>query len=141
MKQSHKTLLVWLVFVLIVVAIWSVFSGAAEKHDQTKFAELLSAIDKGEVQEVRIQETSKGFEFTGTYKAGGKFTTLGVLDEGVRKGLQDAYGKSGTTYVIEPREGGTVWLLLIQLLPMALIFLVLLFLMRQIGRASCRERV
>jgi cell division protease FtsH len=131
-KPQHKTILVWLVFVLIVVAIWSVFSGAAEKHEQTKFAELVAAIEKGEVQEVRIQETSKGFEFNGTYKTGTKFTTLGVLDEGVRKDLQDAFGKFGTTYVIEPREGGTVWLLLIQLLPMALIFLVLLFLMRQI---------
>ncbi len=132
MKQHHKTLLVWLVFVLIVVGIWSVFSGATEKHDQTKFAELMSAVEKGEVQEVRIQETAKGAEFTGTYKIGGKFHTLGVLDEGVRKDLQAAYRTSGTTYVIEPREGGTVWLVLIQLLPMALIFLVLLFLMRQI---------
>ena len=132
MKQHHKTLLVWLVFVLIVVGIWQVFSGAAEKQDQAKFAELLSAVEKGEVQEVRIQQTAKGEEFAGTYKLGGKFHTLGVMDEGVRKDLQAAYKAHGTTYVIEPREGGTVWLLLIQLLPMALIFLVLLFLMRQI---------
>jgi cell division protease FtsH len=131
-KQHHKTLLVWLVFVLIVVGIWSVFSGAAEKQDQVKFAELLSAVEKGEVQEVKIQETAKGAEFTGTYKLGGKFHTLGMLDEGVRKDLQAAYKTHGTTLVIEPREGGTVWLYLIQLLPMALIFLVLLFLMRQI---------
>jgi cell division protease FtsH len=131
-KQHHKTLLVWLVFVLIVVGIWSVFSGAAEKHDQAKFAELLGAIEKGDVQEVKIQETAKGFEFTGTYKTGGKFTTLGIVDEGVRKDLQEAYKTHKTTYVIEPREGGTVWLVLLQLLPMALIFLVLLFLMRQI---------
>jgi cell division protease FtsH len=131
-KQHHKTLLVWLVFVLIVVGIWSVFSGVAEKHEQAKFAELLGAIDKGEVQEVRIQETAKGVEFAGSYKTGAKFTTLGVLDEGVRKELQDAYKAHGTTYVIEPREGGTLWLVLLQILPMALIFLVLLFLMRQI---------
>jgi cell division protease FtsH len=131
-KQHQKTLIVWLVFALIVIGIWSVFSGAAERKDEARFAELISAIEKGDVQEVKIKETQKGIVFEGTYKAGGKFHTLGVLDEGVRSGLQDAFKTHGTTYTIEPREGGAVWLILVQLLPMALIVLVLVFLMRQI---------
>ena len=132
MKQHHKTLLVWIVFLLIVVGIWSAYRAAGERQDQAKFAELIGAIEKGEVREVRIQDTSKGLVFEGTYKAGGKFVTLGVLDEGVRKDLQTAFKAHGTTYVIEPREAGTIWIVLIQLLPLALIFLVLIFLMRQI---------
>jgi cell division protease FtsH len=131
-KQHHKTLIVWLVFLLIVVGIWTVFAGTSEHTDEKKFAELVSAIEAGEVKEVGIQETGKGYVFEGTYKNGAKFTTLGVLNDAVLEDLQSAYKTHKTSYTIEPREGGAVWLVLLQWLPMVIIFVLFLFFMRQL---------
>lgn len=132
MKQQHKTLIVWLVFILIVVTIWSVFANPGDRKDELKFAQVISHLEKGDVKEVDIQETSKGYEFKGTLDDGKKFVSLGMMNDSVAETLQEAYKDHDTVYNIEPREQGGVWIVLLQWLPMLLIIVFFLFFMRQL---------
>jgi cell division protease FtsH len=132
-KQQHKTLIVWLVFILIVVTIWVAFARPGERVGEKKFAELVAQIESGEVKELEIQETAKGWVFTGEYKENkGKFVSLGMMNDGVSEALQTAYGSHGTLYDIKPREQGGIWIVLLQWLPMLLIIVFFVFFMRQL---------
>jgi len=133
-KQQHKTLLVWLAFLVVIVVIWGAYSKTAQKQDDAKFGELVAAIEKGDVQELHIRESTKGLELGGTYKTGTKFVSLGVVDASgeLLKKLDEAHKAHGTTYVIEPRDDGAIWVLLVQWLPMVLIVVLFLFFIRQV---------
>jgi cell division protease FtsH len=132
-KQQHKTLIVWLVFILIVITIWVAFARPGEKVDERSFAQLIGQLEKGDVKDVQIQETSKGWVFTGEYKADkSRFVSLGLMNDVVQSSLQTAYGQHGTTYQIEPREQGGIWIVLLQWIPMLLIIVLFLFFMKQL---------
>jgi hypothetical protein len=53
-KQYQKTLLVWLVFGLFVVTVWSLFGKTNPAKAEKPFSELIAAIDNGEIKTVTI---------------------------------------------------------------------------------------
>ncbi len=88
MKQQHKTLIVWLFFILIVVTIWVAFARPGEKVDERPFAQLIGQLEQGAVKDVKIQETSKGWVFTGEYKEDTtRFVSLGLMNDVVQSSL------------------------------------------------------
>ena len=132
MKQQHKTLLIWLAFLLVIVVIWTAFDRSAEKHDEATFGALVAAVEKGEVKELKIKETGRGIELSGIYASGAKFVSLGVVSEELLKKLDVAQKTHGTSYTIEPKDDGTIWMVLAQWLPMVLIVVLFLFFIRQV---------
>ena len=134
MKQQHKTLLVWLAFLVVIVVIWGAYNKTTQRHDEAKFGELVTAIEKGDVAEVRLHETAKGLELAGTYKSGTKFVSLGVVEASgdLLKKLELAQKTAGTSYIIEPKDDGAIWMILVQWLPMVLIVVLFLFFIRQV---------
>ncbi len=132
MKQQHKTLLIWLAFLLVIVVIWTAYAKTAEKHDEATFGALVASIEKGDVKELKIKETSKGIELAGTYTSGAKFVSLGVVSEELLKKLDTAQRTHNTSYTIEPKDDGTIWMVLVQWLPMVLIVVLFLFFIRQV---------
>jgi cell division protease FtsH len=131
-KQQHKTLLIWLAFLLVIVVIWTAFDRSAEKHDEATFGALVAAVEKGEVKELKIKETGRGIELSGIYASGAKFVSLGVVSEELLKKLDVAQKTHGTSYTIEPKDDGTIWMVLAQWLPMVLIVVLFLFFIRQV---------
>jgi len=131
-KQQHKTLLIWLAFLMVIAVIWTAYARTAEKHDQATFGALVAAVEKGEVKDLKIKETGKGVELSGTYSSGAKFVSLGVVSEELLKKLDVAQKTHGTNYTIEPRDDGTIWMILVQWLPMVLIVVLFLFFIRQV---------
>jgi cell division protease FtsH len=138
-KQHHKTLIVWLVLIVIFLTIWSVFAKSPERTAEKSFAEVMSAVEAGDVKEIHVQESPKGYVFTGLFKESGlKFETLGVLTDQVVEKLQTAYATHQTEYTIEPREQGGAWLIALQWIPMLLIFGLFLVFMRQLQSGNGR---
>jgi len=131
-KQQHKTLVVWLAFLAIIVGAWVSFWRPVQRQEEARFGELVAAIEKGDVAEVKIRETGKGVELSGTYKSGTRFITLGVVSEELLKKLDNAQRTAGTTYTIEPKDDGAIWVVLVQWLPMVLIVVLFLFFIRQV---------
>ena len=139
MKQHHKTIIVWLVLILTFLMVWTVFTRSPDRAHEKSFAEVMSAVEAGEVKEIRVQEAPKGFVFTGTFKESGlRFEALGVLTDQVVEKLQRAYNDHKTEYVIEPREQGGAWLFALQWIPVLIIVGIFLMFMRQLQNGNGR---
>jgi cell division protease FtsH len=132
MKQQHKTLLIWFVFIAVGVGVVAIFASERKDTTERQFAELLAHIEAGEVSEVAIKETARGAEFKGKYKDGKEFVSLGMVSDPVVETLNTAYKTHETKYRIEPRDTGSVGLILLQWLPMVLIIVFFIFFMRQL---------
>lgn len=135
MKQYQKTLLVWLVFGLFIMTVWSMFSKTSSSRLEKPFSEFISMLDEGDIKSVSIT----GQDFVGELKDGSHFRATGVVTDNVLETMTKANKKYGTEYTIRREEAGTFWVVLAQWLPMILIIGLFLFFMRQIqiggGRA------
>lgn len=135
MKQYQKTLLVWLVFGLFVVTVWSLFGKSGPTRAEKPFSEFLSAVSSGQIKSVTII----GQDFSGEFKDGSQFHSTGVVTDHILDTLGKANKEFGTEYQLKKEEVGTFWMVIAQWLPMILIIGLFLFFMRQIqvggGRA------
>ena len=135
MKQYQKTLLVWLVFGLFVVTVWSLFGKSGPSKIEKPFSEVVSALDSGHIKSVTIT----GQEFNGEFKDGAQFHSTGVVTDSILESLKRANKSFGTEYQLKKEEVGSFWMVVAQWLPMILIIGLFLFFMRQIqiggGRA------
>jgi cell division protease FtsH len=134
-KQYQKTLLVWLVFGLFVVTVWSLFGKSSTSKVEKPFSEFRSSLESGQVKSVTIM----GQDFSGEFKNGSQFHSTGVVTDNVLESLKSANKEFGTEYQLKKEEVGTLWVVIAQWLPMILIIGLFLFFMRQIqvggGRA------
>ncbi len=71
MKQSHKTLLLWVLLIVMFLAIWQ-FLTPGERKQPTAFNALVQMVHEGKVESIHI----KGTEYTFTYKRDEKATKL-----------------------------------------------------------------
>ena len=82
MKQYHKTILLWVILIIMFISAWHMINQQAPKKEVIKFNEFISLIDKKEVSEVVIQEEDN--HYTGTFapgiRGGGHFETIGPTD-------------------------------------------------------------
>lgn len=128
MKQYQKTLLIWLVFGLFIVTVWSLFGKNATPKIDKPFSEIVASIEAGEIKDVIVT----GQEFTGEYKNGTKFRATGERGEAVMNILRQANLDHQTKYSFVKEDTGGFWYMLAQWLPMLLIVGLLFFFMRQL---------
>ena len=124
MSQSSKHIALWLVLLLVLLGIFSVFSKQAGRDPEVVFSEFLAAVDRGEVQEVVIQ----GHNIQGKYKNGERFRTFAPDDPELVKSLREKKIK-----IAAKPEDDSPWyyVLLINWFPMLLLIGVWVFFMRQ----------
>ncbi len=134
MKQYQKTLLIWLVFGLFIVTVWSFFGKNTVPSIDKPFSEVISSIEAGLVKDVTII----GQDFTGEFKNGTKFKATGDRGEAVLNILRKANLDHQTQYRFEKEEVGGFWFILAQWLPMLLIVGLLFFFMRQMQAGGGR---
>ena len=134
MRQSYKTVLLWLLFAMMFVSIWQLFS-AGNGHPDTKItlSDLSQKVreEPEKIAKVRIS----GQEYAGEYKDGTRFRAVGPVnpDEFIKE-LQHA-GKEGTKmvpYEIELKPESVLWPLLSTGLPLIAVVVVFFLFMRQL---------
>jgi cell division protease FtsH len=134
-KQYQKTLLVWLIFGLFIVTVWSFFGKSGPARTEKPFSDFIATLDAGQIKSVSIN----GQDFSGELKDGTQFRSTGVLTDRILTNLEKAHKEAGTEFLIKKEEVGTFWVVLAQWLPMLLIIGLFMFFMRQIqiggGRA------
>lgn len=133
-KQYQKTLLVWLVFGLFVVTVWSLFGKQGQLKAEKPFSEFLSAVEDGQIKSVTIT----GQEFTGEFKNGGQFHSTGVVTDHILETLKKANKEYATEYQLKKEDAGTFWMVLLQWLPMILLIGLFMFFMRQVQAGGGR---
>ena len=134
MKQSHKTLLLWVLLIVMFLAIWQVLQ-PGERKQQVSFSEFVSWVHQGQVSDVRV----KDHEYTFTHIVDGKsqqMETLGpVADESLIQDLQNnPLAKDGKFKIFFEKEDSTpFWSsTLVTLLPMLFIGIMFFLFMRQL---------
>ena len=134
MKQSHKTLLLWVLLIVMFLAIWQVLQ-PGERKQQVSFSEFVSWVHQGQVPDVRI----KDHEFSFTHVVDNKpqqMETLGpVADEALLQDLaNNPLAKDGKFKIYFEKEDSTpFWSsTLVTLLPMLFIGIMFFLFMRQL---------
>ena len=153
MKQSHKTLLLWVVLILMFLAIWN-FLQPAEHRTATPFSDFLNDVHMGRVKDVTIKEREYTYHLrpTDASKPVELHETVGPLpDQDLLNQLKatppapvagaapvdpakaDANSGGSPTVKFEKDEPSPLWSpTLLNLLPIVLIALMLFLFMRQL---------
>jgi cell division protease FtsH len=133
-KQSHKTLLLWVLLIVMFLAIWQVLQ-PGERKQQVSFSEFVTWVHAGQVPDVRI----KDHEYQFTHVVDGKTSsveTLGpVADQALVQDLENnPLAKDGKFKVYFEKEDSTpFWSsTLVTLLPMLFIGIMFFLFMRQL---------
>jgi cell division protease FtsH len=138
-KQSHKTLLLWVLLIVMFLAIWQVLQ-PGERKAQVAFSEFVALVHSGNVKDVRI----KDHEYTFTKIDGsGKTTTTETLgpiaDQKLVDDLEAADKDKGWTpnkefkVFFEKEDSTPFWSsTLVTLLPMLFIGIMFFLFMRQL---------
>jgi len=127
LKQSYKTLILWVLLITTFVLFYQYFSNAPSEGKTISFSQFWEEVDKDNVRRVTI----RGPEISGELVEGAerRFTTRALLTEDLVRDL-----KSHKVAVeVEKEEENPFWQsALLSWLPMILLFVFFFFFMRQL---------
>ncbi|MFO0693114.1 MAG: ATP-dependent zinc metalloprotease FtsH [Polyangiales bacterium] len=134
MKQSHKTLLLWSLLIVMFVAIWQLMNQDTEAR-QVPFSEFVADVHAGRVTDVQVKPQQNSAQYTYTRRVSGdaqrvqKRVTVGLVGEQLNQQLLDRNVR--ITYTPEDQDG--LWTsILVTWVPMILLLFIFFFFMRQL---------
>ena len=71
MKQSHKTLLLWVVLIVMFLTIWQ-FLTPADKKVPVAFSDFVTEVKQGKVDEIKIKDHEYSYRVRGADNANAK---------------------------------------------------------------------
>ncbi len=129
-KQSHKTIALWIVIILLSISILHFFNAKPTLRNKISFSEFMEAVKQGQVESVVIQENEYQGKFKDGFKEGAHFETLGPVNSDQ---AFDFLTKSDAQLKYEKPKETPIWQqMLISWMPMLLLFGFFFFFMRQI---------
>ena len=134
MKQSQKTLLLWVLLILMFVAIWQFVSPENSRTEPVAFSQFMSWVkskpEEKHVEWVEIKDREYTFHVVDpAAKTKQTYKTLGPTGDSVAKDLID----HNVTVRYLKEESNSAWMtLLVTLLPMVFLVLMFYFFMRQL---------
>jgi cell division protease FtsH len=133
-KQSHKTLVLWVMLILMFVAIYNLVA-EGEQPRTVDFSEFLSDVRSGRVEQVEIKTREHTAEYRYVHKSGEKGgarerkVSIGVTGEQIQRELMDHEVK--VRYTADDQNG--LWgSILVTWIPMIFLLVVFFFFMRQL---------
>ncbi len=139
MKQSQKTLLFWVLVILMCIVIFN-FVAREEQPRSVPFSEFVTDVSAGKVQKVKIRPQDNSGEYTYWLKSADESAqgqrgvrnekvTVGIMGEQINKQLLD--NEVSVEYL--PEDQNSLWTsILVTWLPMIFLVGILLFFMRQL---------
>ena len=136
MKQSHKTLLLWVVLIVMFLTIWQ-FLTPGDKKAATAFSDFVTDVKSGKVDEIKIKDHDYTFHYRGAdqAKGGGWKEAVGpVPDEKLIETLKPEDPKFAPPKVyFEKEDQSPFWSsTIITLIPMGFLILMFFLFMRQL---------
>jgi cell division protease FtsH len=135
-KQSHKTLLLWVLLIVMFLAIWQ-FLSPNDKKQPVAFSEFLNEVHAGHVDDIKIKDREYVFRVhtPDASKATVQKETVGPMaDEGLLATLKpDSKEAQAPRILFEKEDTSPFWSsTLITLLPMLFIGVMFFLFMRQL---------
>ncbi|HEU4383596.1 MAG TPA: ATP-dependent zinc metalloprotease FtsH [Anaeromyxobacteraceae bacterium] len=127
MRQSYKTVVLWIVLILMFVAFYQFFAQHGREPKEFAFSDFIARVEAGEVKDVTVKDNS----YTGHFRDGAEFHTVGPVDP-MATIFQQLKAK-GVKVVYDKPEQSSFWVtVLLQYLPLVFLFLLFFFFMRQL---------
>ena len=127
MRQSYKTVLLWVVLILMFVAFYQFFAQHSREQKEFAFSDFVTKVEAGDVRDVTVKDTS----YQGHLRDGTEFHTVGPLD--ATGTVFDRLQKKGVKVLYERPDQNSFWVtVLVQYLPLVFLFLLFFFFMRQL---------
>jgi cell division protease FtsH len=135
LRQSHKTVLLWLLLILMFVTVYQMFNGGAKTPEQKiAFGSFMQEVQNNPENIKNV--TIKGEHWTGEFKKGGRFRTVGPVPTAEILTKLDHAGKDQKTsisYEIEEKEESSLLAsILVSWLPVVALMVIFFLFMRQI---------
>jgi len=137
-KQSHKTLLLWVLLIVMFLAIWQVLQ-PGERKQQVSFSQFMTLVHSGQVTEVHIKDHEYGFLQVQDGKNTQKETLGPIADQALIDDLEKKDPAAGRTpsdklqVFFEKEDSTPFWSsTLVTLLPMLFIGIMFFLFMRQL---------
>ena len=128
MRQSYKTVLLWVVLILMFVAFYQFFATHDRKQKELAFSDFIVKVEHGDVREVQVKDN---VNYVGVLKDNSEFHTVGPIDP-----MATIFTKlqaQGIKVIYDKPEGNSFWVtVLVQYLPLVFLFLLFFFFMRQL---------
>ena len=138
MKQSHKTLLLWVLLIVMFLAIWQVLQ-PGERKQQVSFSQFMTLVHTGQVTEVHIKDHEYAFLQVQDGKNTQKETLGPIADQALIDDLEKKDPAAGRTpsdklqVYFEKEDTTPFWSsTLVTLLPMLFIGIMFFLFMRQL---------
>ena len=131
MKQSHKTILLWVLLILMFVSIYQLFTQSPNTGAPPKFSEFMKRIDENpdDIDLVTI----KGTKYTVREKGQTKEAAVTYIGPEIDHKMRERLDKEKVPYTIQEPEDGSFWqTILISWLPVIFLFVIFFFFMRQL---------
>jgi cell division protease FtsH len=138
LKQSQKTILLWLFLILMFVGIYKLFTGDGSKEEERDVAWLKAELaDEKRAEKVdKIEIQPKGRDdakYVVSYKAGGSKTVVHGPYSGAGNDITAALDKRQIQWTVHSKEESAFWqTLIVSWLPMLFLFVIFFFFMRQL---------
>ena len=134
MRQSHKTVLLWITLIFAFVAIWQILNNQRAEEKRILFSTFSQDIDQHPEKfkagsSIQIRRNQDGAEFHGTYVNGENFVTVGIVSDK----LLDKLDKGKLNYEVVKEPETSFWQTMFATwLPMLVIVVLFLLFMRQL---------
>jgi cell division protease FtsH len=125
-KQSHKTLLLWVLLIMIFLGIWTLLSPNRPPAAKADYTQFLTAVEADRTKDPFVEKvTIKNGDYIYSLKNPAKGTVEKKLAEGpeeVDANLVEKLRKNGVTIVFEKEEDSPLWSgALVTIIPMVLV--------------------
>jgi len=137
-KQSHKTLLLWVLLIVMFLAIWQVLQ-PGERKQQVSFSQFVALVHSGQVTDIHIKDHEYGFTQIQDGKNQQKETLGPVADQALLDDLEKRDPATGRNpndklqVFFEKEDTTPFWSsTLVTLLPMLFIGIMFFLFMRQL---------
>jgi cell division protease FtsH len=126
-RQSYKTVLLWVVLILMFVAFYQFFAQHGREQKELAFSDFIARVETGDVREVTVRDLN----YSGRLKDGSEFHTVGPIDPMAT--IFEKLQKHQVLVRYEKPEQNSFWVtVLVQYLPLVFLFLLFFFFMRQL---------
>jgi cell division protease FtsH len=134
LRQSHKTVLLWVTLIFAFVAIWQILNNQRTEEKRIPFSTFAQDVDQHAEKFkpgglIQIRKNQDGAEFHGTYANGENYVTVGIVSDK----LMDRLDKAKLSYEVVKEPETSFWQTMFATwLPMLVIVVLFLLFMRQL---------
>jgi cell division protease FtsH len=133
-RQSHKTILLWIALIFAFVVIWQFLNGQRTAENHVLFSTFVQDVDQHPEHfkpgaPIQIRKNQESAEFRGQYANGENFLTTGIVGDK----MLDRLDKAKLSYeVVKENENGFWQQVFVTWLPMLVLVVLFLVFMRQL---------